>query len=77
MGTNQFILFDRIELSSLNFNSSFRAERSSAIRYPNVVIESLCGNLDICYHDNAYFQLRNSIRVISLADRDQRWEMPF
>ena len=36
------------ELSSLNFNSSFRAEQSFAIRYPNVVIKSLCGNLDIC-----------------------------
>jgi len=32
----------------LNFNSSVRAEQSFAIRYPNVVIKSLCGNLDIC-----------------------------
>jgi len=36
------------ELSFLNFNSSVRAEQAFAIRYPNVVIKSLCGNLDIC-----------------------------
>jgi len=35
------------ELSSLNFNSSVRAEQSFAIRYSNVVIKSPCGNLDI------------------------------
>ena len=35
------------ELSSPNFNSSVRAERSFAIRYLNVVIKPLCGNLDI------------------------------
>jgi len=45
------------ELSSLNFNSPVRAEQSFAIRYPNVVIKSVCGNLDIClnYYANAYF----------------------
>jgi len=36
------------ELSSLKFNSAVRAEQSFAIRYPNVVIKFLCGNLDIC-----------------------------
>jgi len=35
-------------LPSLNFNSSIRAERAFAIRYPDVVIKSLYGNLDIC-----------------------------
>jgi len=35
------------ELSSPNFNSSVRAERSFAFRYLNVVIKPLCGNLDI------------------------------
>jgi len=35
------------ELSSLNFNS-VRAEQSFVIRYPNVVIKSFCGILDIC-----------------------------
>ena len=35
----------RSELSSLNFNSSVRAEQSFAIHYFNVVIKSLCGNL--------------------------------
>jgi len=57
-----------LELSSLNFNSS------SAIHYPTIVIKSLCGNLDICLNDhaNAYFQSRNAVRVISVADRDRR-----
>ena len=32
----------------IDFNSSARAERSFAIRYLNVVIKPLCGNLDIC-----------------------------
>jgi len=43
------------ELSSPNFNSSVRAERPFAIRYLNVVIKPLCGNLDIClnYYANA------------------------
>ena len=36
------------ELSSPNFNSSVGTERSFAIRYLNVVIKPLCGNLDIC-----------------------------
>jgi len=36
------------ELSSLNFNSSVRAVRSFTVRYLNVVIKPLCGNLDIC-----------------------------
>jgi len=36
------------ELSSPNFNSSVRAERSFAIHYLNVVLKPLCGNLDIC-----------------------------
>jgi len=36
------------ELSSPNFNSSVRAERSFAIRYLNVVLKPVCGNLDIC-----------------------------
>jgi len=34
------------ELSSPNFNSLVRAERSFAIRYLNVVIKPLCGNLE-------------------------------
>jgi len=38
----------RSELSSPNFNSSVRAERSFAIHYLNIVIKPLCGNLDIC-----------------------------
>jgi len=36
------------ELSSLNFNSSVRAEQSFVIRYPIIVIKSLCITLDIC-----------------------------
>ena len=36
------------ELSSTNFKSLVRAERSFAIRYLNVVIKPLCGNLEIC-----------------------------
>ena len=62
------------ELFSLNFNSFVRAEQSFAICYPNVVIESLCGNLDIClnYYANAYFQSQNSVRVLSVADRDRK-----
>ena len=35
-------------LSSPNFNSSVRAERSVMVRYLNVVIKLLCGNLNIC-----------------------------
>ena len=37
----------RSEVSSPNFNSSVRAERSFAIRYPKVLIKPLCDNLDI------------------------------
>jgi len=67
------------ELSSLNFNSSVRAEQSFAIRYPNVAIKSLCGNLDIClnYYANPYFRSRNSARVLSVTDRDRKWKMLF
>ena len=62
------------ELSSFNFNSSVRAELLFAIRYPNVVIKSLCARLDIClnYHANTYSKLRSSVRVIPVADRIQR-----
>jgi len=44
------------------------------IHYPNVVIKSLCGNLDIClnYNASAYFRLRNSLRVLSVADLDRK-----
>jgi len=35
-------------LASPNFNSLVRAVRSFAIRYLNVVIKPLCGNLDTC-----------------------------
>ena len=56
-------------LSSPNFNSLVRAKQSFAIRYLNVVIKSLCGNLDICL--NYYFQSQNSVRVLSVADRDR------
>ena len=58
------------ELSSPNFNSLVRAERSFAIRYPNVVIKPLCSNIDIClnYQANAYFRSRNSVRVLSVAN---------
>ena len=37
----------RSELSSLNFNSSVGAEQSFAIRYLDVEIKFLCGNLDV------------------------------
>ena len=54
------------ELSSLNLNSLVRVEQSLATRYPNVVIKSLCSNLDIClnYCATAYFRSRNSVRVL-------------
>jgi len=58
------------ELSFPNFTSSVRAEQSFAIRYLNVVIRPLCGNLDICL--NGYFRSRNSVRVFSVADRDRK-----
>ena len=62
-----------------NLNSSVRAERLFAIRYLNVVIKPLCGNLDICpnYKANAYFQSRNSVPVLSVADRNRKWMMFF
>jgi len=65
------------ELSSLNFDSSVRAERSFAICYSIIVIKSLCDNLDVClnYHANTYFQSRNFVRVIS--NRDRKREMLF
>ena len=61
------------ELSSLNFNSSVRAERAFAIRYLNVVIKSLWVNLDFCLncHANIKFQSRNSVRVISVTDHTE------
>jgi len=67
------------KLSSLNFNSSVRAEQSFAIRYPKVVIKSLCGNLDISlnYYANAYFRSRNSVHVLSVADRNRKWKISF
>jgi len=54
------------ELSSLNFNSSVRAEQLFAIQYLNIVIKPLCNNLDIClnYLANAYFRSRNFVRVL-------------
>ena len=36
------------ELSSTNFKSSVKAERSFAMGYTNIVIKPLCGSLDIC-----------------------------
>ena len=49
-----------LELSSLN-PYSVRAEQLFAIRYPNMVIKSLSGDLDIClnYYTNAYFWSRD------------------
>jgi len=60
----------RLELPSLNFSSSARAEQSFAIRLPNAVIKSLCGNLDICLN----FYLRSRI---SVTDCDRKWKMLF
>jgi len=62
-----------LELPSLNFNS-VRAELSFAIRYLNIVIKSLFGNLDIClsYHANAFFHSRNSVRMMSVGVCDRR-----
>ena len=57
------------ELSSPNFNS-VRAKRSFAIRYLNIVIKPICGNVDICL--NYYFRSRNSVRVLSVADCDRK-----
>jgi len=58
-----------------NFNSSVRAERSFTIRYLNVVTKPLCGNLDVCL--NYYFRSWNSVRVLSVADRDRKRKMLF
>jgi len=62
------------ELYSLNANSSVRAEQSSAIRYTNIVIKNLCGNLDIClnYYGNAFFRSRNTVRLLSVPDHDRK-----
>jgi len=60
--------FDRIRVVSPDFDSSVKAERSFVIRYLNVVIKPLCANLDICL--NYYFRSRNSVFVLSVADRD-------
>ena len=40
-----------------------------AIHCSNVVIKSLCGNLDIClnYHTSAYFQSGDSVWMISVV----------
>ena len=65
----------RSELSSPNINSSVRAERSFAIRYLNVVIKPLCGNLDICL--NYYFRSQNSVCVFLVADYDWKWKTLF
>jgi len=60
------------ELSSSNFNSSVRAERSFAIRYLNIVIKPLCGNLD--YLANSYFRSWNSVCVLrsQIATQSER-----
>jgi len=62
------------ELFSLDLNSLVRAEQSFMIRYPNVVMKSFCGNLDICLnlYPSAYLQLRSYVRVLSVADRDRK-----
>jgi len=53
----------RVVLSQLKL--IVRDERSFSIHYLNVVINPLCGNLDIClnYQVNAYFWSRNSVRA--------------
>jgi len=57
------------ELSSLNFKYLVRAKQSFANRYSNIVIKSLCVNLDIClnYYANACFRSRNPVRVLSVV----------
>ena len=62
------------ELSSPNFNSS-RAGRSCAIRYLNVVIKPLCGNLDICL--NYYFRSRNPFACFRSRITTRKWKMLF
>jgi len=68
-----------LELSTLTFNSLVRAKQLFAIRYPNVVIKSLCGNLDIClnYHASFHFRSQNSVRMILIAARDRKWKILF
>jgi len=44
-----------LELSTLNCNSSARAERSFTIRYPDIVMKSLRGNIDIAQTYTAQF----------------------
>jgi len=61
------------ELSSPNVNSLVRAEWSFPIRYLNIIIKPLCGNLDICLN----FRWQNSVRVLSVADRDWKWKILF
>jgi len=63
------------ELSSPNFNSSVRAEWLFAIRYLTVVIKPLCGNIVICL--NYYCRPRNSVHVLSVANRYRKWKMLF
>jgi len=53
------------KLSSLNFNSPVRAERSFVICYPNVVIKALCGNLDICLSYHACEHLLSVVKFCS------------
>ena len=62
------------ELASLNSNSLVKANQSSAIRSPNIVIEPLCSEFHIFlnYHASAYFQSRNSVLKISVAARDRK-----
>jgi len=60
----------RSELSSPNFNSSVRAERSFVALYLNAVIKPLWDNLDICL--NYYFRSGNSVRVLSVATESER-----
>jgi len=52
-----------------------RLELNDTMRYLNIVIKPLCGDLDICL--NYYFRSRNSVRVSSVADRDRKWNMLF
>ena len=56
----------RVVLSQLQL----RIKQSFSIRYPNVVIKSLCGNRDIClnYYADTYFRSRNSVRVLSVTN---------
>jgi len=70
--------FNQIRVVLLSFNSSVRAELPFTIRYPNIVIKSPCGNLDICLnYTNAYFRPQDSVRVLSVADRNWQWKMLF